>query len=289
MAGKIAHLTLNQVEKVIKPGLNVGDLFDVIESLITKKADLAFPPNISVNETAAHDSAAINEKRTLSKKALVKIDVGANVNGMLSDTARTFSLDGKNSRLIKASKDALKAAIDVIKPGIRLNVIGEVVQDTIESFGYKPIANLTGHQLDKGYLHAGVSIPSVKSAPFSKNRAKLKAGMILAIEPFATNGKGINSGYVGDAQRPALIWSSRGKPKTEIGKLLIKRYQKVPFALRSANRYLLAQNVKFDDLSKILSKDNFHGYKPLVEKTGGLVSQAEHSVLVTSKGCRIIT
>ena len=141
MAGKIAHLTLNQVEKVIKPGLNVGDLFDVIESLITKKADLAFPPNISVNETAAHDSAAINEKRTLSKKALVKIDVGANVNGMLSDTARTFSLDGKNSRLIKASKDALKAAIDVIKPGIRLNVIGEVVQDTIESFGYKPIAN----------------------------------------------------------------------------------------------------------------------------------------------------
>ena len=70
LAGKIAHLTLDQVEKVIQPGLEIGKLFDIIETLITKRADLAFPPNISIDNCAAHDSAAINEKRTLSKKSL---------------------------------------------------------------------------------------------------------------------------------------------------------------------------------------------------------------------------
>ena len=288
LAGKIAHLTLDQAEKVIQPGLGVGKLFDIIESLIMKHADLAFPPNISVDNCAAHDSAAINEKRTLSKKGLLKVDIGANVNGMLSDTARSFSLDGKHSRLIKASKEALNAAIEAIKPGVRVNEIGAAVQDKIESFGFKPITNLTGHQLEKGHLHAGLSIPSVKAMPFSK-RGKLKSGMILAIEPFATNGNGINSGVVGDAPKPALIYSSTGTPKSEIGQILVKKYQRIPFALRSANRFLEQNNVVVDDLAAILNKDNFHGYKPLVEKTGGLVSQAEHTVLVTPKGGRIIT
>ena len=155
--------------------------------------------------------------------------------------------------------------------------------------GFKPIANLTGHELEKCHLHSGLSIPSVKSMPFAK-RAKLKPGMILAIEPFATNGKGMNSGYVEDAPSPPLIFSARGTTKTAIGKLLVKRYEKVPFSLRSAARYLQGQKIKFpSDLGTVLSGDNFHGYRPLVERTGGLVSQAEHTVLVTSNGGRIIT
>ncbi len=289
LAGKIAHLTLDQIEKVIQPGLEIAKLYDLIESMITKKADLAFPPNISVDDCAAHDSAAINEKRIFAKKSLVKIDIGANVNGMLSDTARTFTLDGKHSRLIKASKEALNAATEIIKPGLRVNEIGIAIQETIESFGFKPIANLTGHELAKGRLHAGLSIPSVKSMPFAK-RAKLKPGMILAIEPFATNGKGLNSGYVEDAPRPPLIFSARGNPKSQVGKHLINRFGKVPFSLRSAARYLQKEKVKFpSDLGVVLAEDKFHGYRPLIEKTGGLVSQAEHTVLVTSKSGRIIT
>ena len=289
LAGKIAHLTLDHIEKVIQPGLEIAKLYDLIETLITKKADLAFPPNISVDHCAAHDSAAINEKRVLAKKSLVKVDIGANVNGMLSDTARTFTLDGKHTRLIKASKDALQAAIELIKPGLRVNEIGIAIQDTIESFGFKPIANLTGHELEKGHLHSGLSIPSVKSMPFAK-RAKLKPGMILAIEPFATNGKGMNSGYVEDAPKPQLIFSARGGPNTSVGKFLVNRYGKVPFSLRSAARYLQEEKVTVpSDLGNVLNGDKFHGYRPLVERTGGLVSQAEHTVLVTSKGGRILT
>jgi methionyl aminopeptidase len=113
--------------------------------------------------------------------------------------------------------------------------------------------------------------------------------MILALEPFASNGKGVGSGYVEDAKRQALIYSSNGTPKTEVGKILVKKYHRLPFSLRSAVFFLNKERVSTRDLSDILSKDNFHGYKPLVEKTGGLVSQAEHTVIITTKGAKVIT
>ncbi|MFX1424005.1 MAG: M24 family metallopeptidase, partial [Promethearchaeota archaeon] len=261
-------------------------LYDAIVKVIVKTGDvdLAFPPNISMNDCAAHDTAAPNEKRVIPKRALVKIDIGVNVNGMLSDTARTFSTDGKNFRLIKSANAALEKAIDIIKPGLRISEIGAVVQETIEDFGYKPISNLTGHQMQKGILHTGISIPSVKSTPFSQ-RTKLKEGDILAIEPFSTLGK---AGYV-EATGLPLIYSSKDNPKTEIGKILKKRFQILPFSLRSADLFLKNLQKPTDNLVEIMKKDNFHGYSPLFEQTHGFVAQAEHTVLVTSNGAKILT
>ena len=80
-----------------------------------------------------------------------------------------------------------------------------------------------------------------------------------------------------------------GNPKTDIGKIIVKRYQRLPFSLRSATLYLKNSHISTDKLGDILGKDNFHGYSPLIEKTQGLVAQAEHTVLVTSNGAKIIT
>lgn len=285
-AGKIAHLTLDKLEKHVKPGLPIGKLYDLAVNLICQSegVDLAFPPNISINECAAHDTAAPNDNRVIPKKGLVKIDIGANVNGLLSDTARTFSTDGKHAKLIKSAKVALKNVIDIIKPGIRLNEIGAIVEDTIEGYGFKPIANLTGHQLERNNLHAGLSIPSVKSVHFGK-RSKIKKGMLLAIEPFSTNG---TAGYIVNSGNP-LIYSLNRKPKSDIGSIVAERYQKLPFSLRSATFLLEKQGKKVDNLAEILDKDNFHTYSPLVEKSKGMVAQAEHTVFVTSNGAKIIT
>lgn len=289
LAGKIARLTLDQIEKFVKPGISIRTLYDSIVKLIlkTKGVELAFPPNISINECAAHDTAGPDpmEKRIIPKKALVKLDIGANVNGMLSDTARTYSTDGKHSKLIKSAKDALDNVIDIIKPGLRVSEIGVVIQDTVDSYGFKPIANLTGHQMIKGNLHAGLTIPSIKSIRFAQ-RSKLKEGIILAIEPFSTQG---SAGYVEGGSGLPLIYSSKGNPRTEIGKILVKRYQKLPFSLRSATLFLKNKYNSSGKIVKDLEKDNFHGYRPLIEQSGGLVAQAEHTVLVTEKGVKIIT
>ncbi|MFW9856588.1 MAG: M24 family metallopeptidase [Candidatus Thorarchaeota archaeon] len=288
LAGRISCLTLDAVANYVRPGTSIGTLHDTLVKLITKTpgARLAFPPNISVNECAAHDTAAPKESRVIPKRGLVKIDIGTNVNGMLSDTARTFSMDGKYGHLTAAPKIALKKAIEIIKPGVRVSEIGEVVQETIEGFGFKPIANLTGHQMKKGLLHAGLSIPSVKSFPLAK-RSKLKVGTIVAIEPFATTGE---AGLVEDAQSPALIYSvGNGNPKTPIGRRLTGQFQKLPFSLRSAYFSFQQEKIELEEITHSLSKDKFHGYKPLVERTGGLVSQAEHTILVMQEGAKVIT
>ncbi|MFX0125163.1 MAG: M24 family metallopeptidase [Candidatus Hodarchaeota archaeon] len=287
LAGKVVHLAMDQIEKYVKPRVSIGSLYDTIVKIITntKGVDLAFPPNISINECAAHDTAGPMEKRVIPKKALIKIDIGANVNGMLSDTAKTFSTDGKHSRLIKSAEDALDNAIDIIKPDLHINEIGAIIQETIENYGFKPISNLTGHQMEKGNLHAGLSIPSIRSIPFVK-RSKLKKGMILAIEPFSTPG---GAGYVEEGPTPPLIYSSRGSPKTDIGKMLVQRYQRLPFSLRSATLYLKNEHISMNNLGEVLNKDNFHGYSPLIEKTRGLVAQAEHTVLVTKTGAKVLT
>lgn len=286
LAGKIAHLALDKLEKYVKPGVSIGQLYDSAVKLIvqTKGVDLAFPPNISINECAAHDTASPNDQRIIPKKSIVKIDIGANVNGLLSDTARSFSTDGKHIKLISSANAALKNAISIIKPGIRVNEIGAIVQNTIEDYGYKPISNLTGHQLERAELHAGLSIPSIKSATFG-HRAKIKKGMVLAIEPFSTNG---SAGYIVGSGDP-LIYSAAGKPKSEIGKLLFKKYQKLPFSLRSATKFLKVSGKKVTNLVAVLNDDRFHNYKPLVEKSKGMVAQSEHTVLVTANGAKILT
>ncbi|MFX0090435.1 MAG: type II methionyl aminopeptidase [Candidatus Hodarchaeota archaeon] len=287
IAGQIASRALDLIVKKVKEGLSIGALYDYAVKLISQKegVDLAFPPNISVNAVAAHDTAAINESRRFKKNDLVKIDIGANVGGMLSDVARTVSIGGKYSRLIKAAEEGLRNALEIIKPDVRLNDLGRIIQRTIEGYGFKPIANLTGHQLDKGRLHAGTSIPNVDSKLGVMAKKRLKAGMIVAIEPFATNGK---AGLIMDYGKP-LIFSMRGKPKSKIGLVLYERYGELPFSLRCAARYLESQKMNVPEIDLVLKQDNFHGYPPLIEKTGGLVSQAEHSVLVTKNGCKILT
>ncbi len=286
LSGKIAHLTLDKLEKYVKPGVSISQLYDLAVKLITQTngVGLAFPPNISINECAAHDTASPNDHRVIPNKSIVKIDIGANVNGMLSDTARTYSTDGTHSKLIKSANAALENAIRIIKPGIRVSDIGAIVQNTIEDYGYKPISNLTGHQMERAELHAGLSIPSIKSSSFG-HRAKIKKGMILAIEPFSTNG---SAGYIESSGDP-LIYSAGGKPKSEHGKLLLEKYQKLPFSLRSATLYLRENGKKVNNLATILNDDRFNTYKPLIEKSKGIVAQAEHTILVTSNGARILT
>jgi Methionine aminopeptidase len=73
-----------------------------------------------------------------------------------------------------------------VRDGIEVGRIGEVVESKIRSMGFRPIANLSGHQVSEYNLHAGLSVPNVRER-FSK---RVKEGMTIAIEPFSTNGNG---------------------------------------------------------------------------------------------------
>ena len=90
------------------------------------------------------------------------------------------TLSTNYTKMIEASREALYAAINVTVAGGNVGIIGHAVQDTIEKYGYRPIANLTGHRIKRYNLHSGVSIPSVRE----RGGPTLNYGDIVAFEPF---------------------------------------------------------------------------------------------------------
>src|SRR4030067_985094 len=110
----------------------------------------------------------VREKRraagrlALRRGNVVKLDLGAQVDGYIADTAVTVEVGTRNwTDLIKASEVALETAIEVCRPKTPTRLLGAAIERGIESYGDKPISDLTGHPTERYKLHAGKSIPNV--------------------------------------------------------------------------------------------------------------------------------
>ena len=138
-----------------------------------------------------------------AKGDVAKLDLGVQVDGYIADTATTVDL-GNNSLLLEASEQALDAAIRRSGPGATAGDLGHGIQEEIESRGYRPISNLTGHGLDQYVLHRSPTIPNIGI----NGGVVLEEGMVFAIEPFATTG----SGHVGEKTRREIYSQISQKP-----------------------------------------------------------------------------
>lgn len=289
LAGSIAADAREFGKELIKSGVSYLDIVNKIESkILNDGAGLAFPVNISVNDIAAHFSPRHNDRLIFQKRDVVKLDIGAHIDGYIADTALTIEVESNlNNDLIKASTDALDIAVNLMKPGVNLTELGAAVQKTITSYGYKPIDNLTGHSMQRYLLHAGVSVPSVAN---TANNSILKAGDVLAIEPFATtgaghviSGEGSNIYLCKNSINLGLIRDSRSKLLFDKVK---KEFKTLPFAQRWFEK-------QFSNSEIVLRKLSFLGllkhYPQLIDAKKGVVSQAEHTVILTEEGCEIIT
>jgi methionyl aminopeptidase len=289
-AGKVASKARKFGVGLLKPNASLLDIAEKVESKILEEgAELSFPVNISINEIAAHFSPrADDEKLTLKKGDVVKLDLGSHFNGYIADTAITVEIDSNNySKMIEASRKALENVIDFIKPKVNLFEIGEIVEDTIQSYGFKPISNLTGHSLQRYILHAGKTVPNVSDLSY-KN--KIKIDDVLAIEPFATNGagqvvtgEGSNIYLCKNNLNPRFIRNKREK-------LIFKRAKKVFKTLPFAQRWF---EKRFSNSDILLRKLSFLGmikhYPQLIDADKGIVTQKEHTVIITEDGCEVIT
>jgi methionyl aminopeptidase len=289
LAGRIAADARDFGVNLLKPGASYLDIANKIESKILEEGGgLAFPVNISINEVAAHYSPKHDDTITLKKDDVVKLDIGAHIDGYIADTAVTIEIgNNKYNEMIKASSDALDAAINLLKAGINLYEIGKTVQETITSYGYKPIDNLTGHSMQRYILHAGMSIPNVSDEIY---KSKPKAGDVLAIEPFATNGaghvvsgSGSNIYLCKESFKQKLI---RDKEAKIIFEKIKNEFKTLPFAQRWFKKQFSYSEMSLRKLSFIgLVKH----YPQLIDAKKGIVTQKEHTVIVTEGGCEVIT
>jgi methionyl aminopeptidase len=192
-SGEILSRVLDILVENAKPGTSSLEL-DKIADEETKKMGgepaflgyQGFPGRVcvSVNNEIVH---AIPSAKRLQKGDLVGIDYGVNYKGMITDAARTISL-GKPSRdaekLLEGCYEALQNAIAIIKDGVRVGDVSEVIERTLRKFDLKPIYSLTGHGIGRE-LHEDPVIPNYGRAGVGQ---ELKAGMTIAVEPIASVG-----------------------------------------------------------------------------------------------------
>jgi methionyl aminopeptidase len=279
-AGVLAAKILRRSAQEIRVGGSYLDLVESIEVQVEEEgAALAFPLNLSLNEDAAHDTASPGDARVFTKGDVAKLDLGVQIDGYIADTATTIDL-GSNSLLLEASERALDAAIKAVRPGATAGDLGAAIQKEIECRGYRPISNLTGHGLDRYILHRPPTIPNVGV----NGGVILEEGMVFAIEPFATTG----SGHVGEKNRKEIYSQVSQKPVRIPAARAILNKVKDRHGLPFARRWLDEKKLDIA-LSSLVRSQVLHVYPVLSDIPGSLVSQHEHTVIVTSEGCIVTT
>ena len=287
-AGKIAGEVREDVRNKNWVGHTVEEICQYVESEIIKKgAKCAFPVNTSINEIAAHYTAEPNDPKTISDTDLVKIDLGAQINGFIADTAVTVNYNPKYDALVQTAENALQVAMSMIKSGIKSKDVGRSIHKTIRDVGFKPIVNLSGHSLDQYTIHAGKTVPNtwtIGSFTFSENEA-------FACEPFVTTREGL--GYVRNGKiKNIFALVSRKKTKDADANKLLEyiwtNFNMLPFALRWILKEWEEKEAR--KLLEFLEKKKVvHSYPILVEANGEPVAQAEHTFIPTTTGVNVTT
>ncbi len=293
-AGKAVSEALERGAELIRPGASVLEICEEVEEVIRKLSDgPAFPCNLSVSYEAAHYSPLPEDPKKLPERGVVKLDLGAHVKGRIADAAVSVVLDEsvkKHVKLSNAVKLALQRAIEKVKPGTPVALIGSTINYTLKKEGFRPIRNLGGHSLGLYLVHSGVSIPNVpERVPF-----RIEEGGAYAIEPFGTDG----AGYVVEGRDVTIFSLNPKPPKGSLLKLSEKekslleaieeRFKTLPFSPR-----WLTDVYDFKELMELLKSMTRKGvlidYPVLIEARKGEVAQWEHTVLITKEGAVVTT
>ncbi|MBF0541519.1 MAG: type I methionyl aminopeptidase [Nitrospirae bacterium] len=193
-ACKIVAEILNEIERFIIPGVTTEDIEKLAEkSIYDKKALPAFKgyrgyPSclcISINNVVVHGIPSKNQ--VLKEGDIASIDIGVKLDGFYGDAAKTFPVGKVNEtamRLLNVTKESLYEGIRQAKSGNRVSDISYAVQRYAEDRGYSVVKAFVGHGIGRD-LHEDPQIPNFGRP---NKGARLKSGMVLAIEPMINEG-----------------------------------------------------------------------------------------------------
>lgn len=197
-AGMVVFEVLEELEKIVAPGITLEELDAVAErETLRRGATCAFmglygfPKHIciSVNEQVVH---GIPTRRKLNEGDIVKLDHGAVIKGWFGDSARTIGV-GKIApevkTLLEVTRDSLDAGIKAMVPGNRVSDIGAAVEALVLPHGYGIVRDYVGHGIGKK-PHEDPQVPNYGPSRWNRGQPnpRLRAGMVLAVEPMINLG-----------------------------------------------------------------------------------------------------
>jgi len=288
LSGKILRETREEMKRFVREDMLILEICEKAEKLIVeKRGKPAFPCNVSINEIAAHYTSPPDDNRRIPRRSIVKVDIGVHVDGYITDTAFTVCFNPEYTSLVETAEHALKAAIDNIHPEMSTSKLGSIIEKTIKSRGFKPISNLTGHQVGRYLVHAGTSLPNVAQLSFSK----IRLGETYAIEPFVTLPSAV--GKVENSEEVTIFRFLKSKSlESSHAKQLLKyieeNFRTLPFAERWLRGIVPKEHYR-EAFKELLSSKAIMGYPVFVEVSKKPVAQAEHTVLIVEDGCVVLT
>lgn len=285
-AGAIARRIRDEVYRAVKEGVKVIEICEIVEKGIRELgAEPAFPCNVGINEVAAHYTSPPSDQMVIPPRSIVKVDIGVSLDGYIADTATTVVLSPEFEAMSGASQIVLHEAIKAMGPGVNVSQIGFIIQKTANKLGFKPIRNLTGHEIKRYQLHTGLTIPNI-AAPVP---GKLQVNHVYAVEPFLTTMRA--AGEVVSAKLATIFRADPSGLKMEklrseerqLLSYLVERFKGLPYTPRWIDGFEEKLHERLVRLGRI------HAYPVLVERSGQPVAQAEHTVVITEEGCEVIT
>jgi len=283
-AGHVSKEAKERAVELVADGVLLLDVAEEIEGLMRRRGlRPAFPTCISIDNIAAHYSPTHDDALRFRRGNVVKLDLGAQKDGWIADTAVTIEVGTRNwSRLIQASELALQTAIEAVHPGVETRVLGEGIRRAIESNGYKPIRNLTGHTIERYVLHAGKSVPNIPHG-----HDALEEGEVVAIEPFSSSGAGeVDGRRTGNIYRVLRTKPLKEEGLTDFLEKLSAEFKTLPFAERWAH----ALDPKAPALlNQLLRTRSVMTYPALLDVGAGIVAQTEHTMIVRAGSAEVTT
>ena len=282
-------------QSYIKPG---DRLIDICEKLEAKNLELiqanlleagqAFPTGISINECAAHYTPNPGDEKVLNYDDVCKLDFGTHVGGLLIDWAFTIAFNPKYDNLLQAVKDATNTGIKEAGIDVRLGDVGAAIQEVMESYEIeldgktypiRSVRNLNGHLIEKYHIHAGKSVPIVKSS----DQTKMEEGEVYAIETFGSTGKGVVlegpdwSHYMKDFDA-GVVPLRNSKAKALLGHIN-RNYGTLAFCKRWIERDGFKGGFLIP-LKNLWDEGLVRAYPPLLDIPGSYVAQYEHTIML---------
>jgi len=288
LSGKILCEAREELRGFVKEGVLVLDVCERAEGLIRGKGGFpAFPCNVSIDEVAAHYTSPPGDRSVIPVGSTVKVDMGVQVDGYVTDTAFTVSFNSEGKRMAATAEAALKAVVDNIQGDMPTGRIGGIVEMVIRNHGFKPISNLSGHSVGRYLIHSGVSIPNVAS----QGTSKVHAGEVFAVEPFVTHIDAI--ARVDDSPQNTIFRLVRARAtKTVYAKQLLKHIETNFHTLPFAERWLIGVIPKehhLEAFKELLTSKIITSYPVFIEASKKPVAQAEHTLLIKEDGCEVLT
>jgi methionyl aminopeptidase len=285
-AGRIAAAARAFGAARIVPGASLREVCEAVERFIAENGGQpAFPAQSSRNEIAAHYCPAPGDETAYAAGDLAKLDIGVHVDGYVVDTATPVAVGGHASgqRLVDAAAAALEAAIAAAGPRVPVRALSETIERTLRARGLQPMRNLCGHGVARWTVHCPPPIPNCVDG----TAGRLEPGSVVAIEPFATEGKG----EVVEAGTPEVfrVPPERSDASGLDGEVFaaIRAFRGLPFCRRQLG-HIPSERVE-RTLRQLWERNWMAAYPPLKEAGGRMVAQAEHSLYVSDEGVEVLT